>query len=153
MARGGGGGRIWPHERETNDYVAILGADLKIQAAHSQGVRNTEQRGLVLRTKQNCRNQIKEMYIFFSLHYNNYYSIGIQKLSEADRANQDFFRYKNTHDLIYTGINVQMVKAFLANKKQKAMARLPATSNFTSITMLFYGIPSRRSSYYRESST
>jgi hypothetical protein len=42
------------------------------------------------------------------------------RLSEADRVNQDFFHYKNTHDLIYTGINVQMVKAFFANKKQKA---------------------------------
>ena len=53
MARGGGGGRIRPHERDTNDSVAILGVNLKIQAAHSQGVRNTERRALVLRTKQN----------------------------------------------------------------------------------------------------
>jgi hypothetical protein len=50
------GGRIRPFERETDDSVAILGAGLEIQAAHSQGVRNTEQRGLVVRTKQNCRN-------------------------------------------------------------------------------------------------
>jgi hypothetical protein len=60
------------------------------------------------------------MSIFFSLNYKDYYSIGIRKLSEADWVNQDFLHYKNTHDLIYTGINVQMVKAFLANKKQKA---------------------------------
>jgi hypothetical protein len=36
-------GRIRSFERETDDSVAILGADLEIQAAHSQGVRNTEQ--------------------------------------------------------------------------------------------------------------
>jgi hypothetical protein len=120
MARGGGGGHIRPHERETNDSVAILGANLEIQAAHSQGVRNTEQRGLVVRTKRNYRNRIKEMYIFFSLFYKDYYSVGVQKLSKAERVDEDFFYYKNTHDLIYTGINVQMVKAFLANKKLKA---------------------------------
>jgi hypothetical protein len=42
------------------------------------------------------------------------------KLSEEDRVSLDLFHYKNTHDLIYTGINVQMVKAFWAHKKQKA---------------------------------
>jgi hypothetical protein len=124
MARRGGrgsGGRIRPHERET-DNSAILGADLEIQAAHSQGVRNTEQRGLNLTTKRNYRNRIKEMYIFFSLNYKEYYNVGVRKLSEAERVNLDgeSFHWKNTHDLIYTGINVQMVKAFLAHKKQKA---------------------------------
>ncbi len=114
------GGRIRPFERETDDSVAILGADLEIQAAHSQGVRNTEQRGLVVRTKRNYRNRIKEMYVFFSLNYKDYYDVGVQKLSEEDRVSPDLFHYKNTHDLIYTGINVQMVKAFLAHKKQKA---------------------------------
>jgi hypothetical protein len=114
------GGRIWPFERETDDSVAILGANLKIQAGHSQGVRNTEQRGLVVRTKRNYRNQTKEMYVFFSLNYKDYYNVGVRKLSEDDLASLDLFHYKNTHDLIYTGINVQMVKAFLAHKKQKA---------------------------------
>ncbi len=60
------------------------------------------------------------MYIFFSLNYKDYYNVGIQKLSEDDHVSLDLFHYKNTHDLIYTGINVQMVKAFLANKKLKA---------------------------------
>jgi hypothetical protein len=40
--------------------------------------------------------------------------------SKEDRVSLDLFHYKNTHDLIYTGINVQTVKAFLAHKKQKA---------------------------------
>jgi hypothetical protein len=100
--------------------VAILGAGLESQAAHSQGVRNTEQRGLAVRMKRNYRNRIKEMYFFFSLNYKDYYDVGIQKLYEEDRVSLDLFHYKNTHDLIYTGIIVQMVKAFLAHKKQKA---------------------------------
>jgi hypothetical protein len=54
------------------------------------------------------------------LNYKDYYNVGVQKLSEEDRATLDLFYYKNTHDLINTGINVQMVKAFLAHKKQKA---------------------------------
>ena len=119
MARGRGGGRIRPHERDTDDSAAILGADLAIQAAHSQEVRNTEQRGLNQRTKRNYRNRIKEMYHFFALNYKDYYSVGVRELSEADHANLDNFHWKNQHDLVYTGMNVHMVKAFLAQKKQK----------------------------------
>ncbi len=43
MARGQSGGRIRPHERDTDDSVPILGANIQIQEEHSQGVRNTEQ--------------------------------------------------------------------------------------------------------------
>jgi hypothetical protein len=60
------------------------------------------------------------MYIFFSLNYKDYYNVGVQKLSKEVRVSLDSFHYKNTHDLIDTDINVQMVKAFLAHKKQKA---------------------------------
>jgi hypothetical protein len=111
------GARIRPFKRETDDSMAILGALLEIQAVHSQGVRNTEQRGLAVRTKQNYRNQIKEMYVLFSLNCKDYYNVGVQKLSEEDRVSLDLFHYKNTHDLIYTGVNIQMVKAFFAHKK------------------------------------
>jgi hypothetical protein len=100
------GGRIRPFERETDDSEAILGAGHGIQVAHSQGVRNMEQQGLVVRTKGKYRKRIKEMYVFFSLNYKDYYDVGVQKLSEEDRISLDLFHYKNTHDLIYTGINV-----------------------------------------------
>jgi hypothetical protein len=62
------------------------------------------------------------IFFFFSLNDKDYYSVGIRKLSKADcrRVTLDLFHYKNTHDLIYTGISVQMVKSFLAHKKQKA---------------------------------
>ena len=108
---------------------------------------------MVVRTKRNYRNRIKEMYVFFSLNYKDYYDVGVQILLEEDHVSLDLFHYKNTHDLIYTGINVQMVKAFLAHKKQKANATLPARSNFASITMLFCGVPSRQSRCSREPTT
>jgi hypothetical protein len=43
----------------------------------------------------------------------------IQELSEEERTNPNSFFWKNKHDLIYTGINVSLVKAFLAHKKIK----------------------------------
>ena len=119
MGRGQSGGRIRPHERDVDDSVPILGENIEIQDQHSQEVRLTEQRGLNVATKRNYRNRIKEIYTFLSLKYNAYYSLGVRELSEAELSDPDSFYWKNTHDLVYTGMNVHMIKAFLANKKLK----------------------------------
>ena len=87
---------------------------------HSQEVRNTEQRGLDLKTKRNYRNRIREIYTFFKSHYPDYYRVGVRQLSEEERTDPDSFYWKNLYDLICTGINVSMVKAFMAHKKVKA---------------------------------
>jgi hypothetical protein len=87
---------------------------------HSQEVWNTEQRGLDLKTKRNYRNGIREIYTFFKSHYPDYYTVGVRQLSREERTNPDSFYWKNLHDLIYTGINVSMTKAFVAHKKVKA---------------------------------
>jgi hypothetical protein len=113
-------GRIRPYERDVDDSTAILGASISVQDVHSQEVRNTEQRGLNLKTKRNYRNQKREIYTFFKSHYPDYYTVGVPQLSKEERTNLDSFYWKNLHDLIYTGINVSMVKAFMAHKKVKA---------------------------------
>jgi hypothetical protein len=112
-------GRIRPYERDANDSTAILGASIPVQDVHNQEVRNTEQRGLDLKTKINYRNPILEIYTFFKSHYPDY-TVGVRQLSEEERTDPDSFFWKNLHDLIYTGINVSMVKAFMAHKKVKA---------------------------------
>ena len=112
-------GRIRPYERDADDSTAILGASIPVQDVHSQEVRNTEQRGLDLKTKRNYRNRIREIYTFFKSHYPDYYTVGIRQLSEEERTDPDSFYWKNLHDLIYTGINVSMVTAFMAHKKVK----------------------------------
>jgi hypothetical protein len=80
MAGRGGGGRIRSHERDADDSVAILGANLQILVEHSQEVRITEQLGLDRTTKRNYRNRIKEIYTFFSIHYSEYHKVGVRKL-------------------------------------------------------------------------
>jgi hypothetical protein len=113
-------GRIQPYERDADDSTAILGASISVQDVHSQEVRNTEQRGLNLKTERNYRNRIREIYTFFKSHYPDYYTVGVRQLSEEERTDPDSFYWKNLHDLIYTGINVSMVKAFMAHKKVEA---------------------------------
>jgi hypothetical protein len=113
-------GRIRPYKKDADDSTAILGASIPVQDVHSQEVRNTEQRGLDLKTKRKYRNWIREIYTFFKSHYPDYYTVGIRQLSEEERTDLDSFHWKNLHDLICTGINVSMVKAFMAHKKVEA---------------------------------
>ena len=48
-----------------------------------------------------------------------YYAVGVRPLTEEELSDDGMFWWKNKHNLIYEGLNVQMVKAFLAHKKKK----------------------------------
>jgi hypothetical protein len=41
-----GGGRIRPHERDTDDTIEILGANIAVSAEHTTSVKATEQQDL-----------------------------------------------------------------------------------------------------------
>jgi hypothetical protein len=51
--------------------------------------------------------------------YPTYYAVGVQALTEDELANPDMFWWKNKRDNVYKGLNVKMIKAFLAFKKKK----------------------------------
>jgi hypothetical protein len=100
MARRRQAGRIRPYERDADDSTAILGASIPVQDVHSQEVRNTEQRGLDLKTERNYRNRIQEIYTFFKSHYPDYYTVGVRQLSEEEWTDPDSFYWKNLYDQI-----------------------------------------------------
>jgi hypothetical protein len=112
-------GRIRPHERDTDDTVEILGANLAVSAEHTAAVKATERQDLNEKNKRNYRNRLKHIYEWLEIAYPEYYKVGVIELSEAQLEDEDMFYWKNKFDLIYEGINVGMVKAFLAFKKQK----------------------------------
>jgi hypothetical protein len=60
MARSGQrrSGRIYPHERDTNDGVPIFGRDVEILEEHSVAVRETERNDL---TTGNYRNRLQHL--------------------------------------------------------------------------------------------
>jgi len=113
------GGRIRPHERDTNNDAPILGASIDVLDEHSSSVRQTEQNDYEKKTKQDHRNRLKHIYTFWEEKYPEYHAIGARLLTDEELANEDMFWWKNKQDLVYEGLNVQMVKAFLATKKKK----------------------------------
>ncbi|KAI2498280.1 hypothetical protein MHU86_16207 [Fragilaria crotonensis] len=110
-------GRIRPHQRATNDVVPIIGESIPIKTLHSMGMLETEGHDRQAKTKKDYRNRIKHIYEFMKKAYPQYCELGgIRKLGNADLG---VFHHKNTHDLRYEGLNVQIFKAFLTTKKIK----------------------------------
>jgi hypothetical protein len=95
-------GRIYPHERDTNDGVPILGGDVEILEEHSVAVRETGRNDLTTGNKQNYCNRLQHLYTFWQEKYPQYYAVGVRALTEEELGDEDMFWWKNKHDLIYT---------------------------------------------------
>ena len=123
-------GRIRPVDRDADDGVEILGADTVIHDDHAVAVREINQRGLSEKVKCSYRNMLNKMMDFWRTEYPDYYAVGVRVLSEEELADPDMFWWKNTRDLVYTGLNVKMVTAFQAVGKTKANGK---TAGFDTI--------------------
>ncbi len=54
-------------------------------------------------------------------HYPNYFENGTQVLTQEEKEDQVMFHHTNNRDIIYTGLNVSLVLAFLSHKKNKSV--------------------------------
>ena len=115
----GGGGRVQVHERRVDDATAVINADIEIAEEHSEEIRQTEAKQMEDRTRKNYRNQNRHIYTWWNENYPNYFEHGTRVLSEAERNDRVAFHHTNGRDLVYSGLNVNMVKAFLVSKKKK----------------------------------
>jgi len=117
-------GRTHMYQRPTNDAVPILGADIVMHDAHQESIRKTKSRDQELSTKRDMCNRLKHIMDFWSEHYPDYYAVGVRELSEQECRDPDKYFYNNQHDIVYSGLNVKMVFAFMAFKKQKANGKV-----------------------------
>ncbi|KAL9181723.1 hypothetical protein ACHAXT_012066 [Thalassiosira profunda] len=107
-----GGGRILPHQRDTDDTTPVLGANIELRAEHRDAIVTTEGKSMEDKCRRDYRNRIKEI-------LPGYFEVGTKVLTVEEKADNVVFHWKNDHDLIYSGINVDMIKAFLGEKKVK----------------------------------
>ena len=122
-------GRTRTCDRNTNDSVDLLGNDVTIDATHQVMVRNTERLEINLRLQNEYRNRISHIYKFLETHYPDYYVVGVRKLTDADRDDINQHWNKNDRDLIYRGLNVKFIKAFMAHAKKKSNGKIYSNSN------------------------
>ena len=126
MARSGskkkGGGRIEVHDRNVDDTTKIIGEDIAIDDVHTQDINETEQSSMEDRTRKEYRNRIGRVCKWTETGYPEYYELGTRILDEDEKKDIVKFHHTNDRDLIYSGINVQVIKAYLSEKKKKKVA-------------------------------
>jgi len=70
------------------------------------------------------RNRLQHIIDFWRETYPDYFAIGVRALSPEERADPDMFFHRNTEDIVYAGLNVQMILSFMAHKKRKPNGKI-----------------------------
>ena len=105
--------------------------------------------------KRDYRNRLGHIIDFWREHYPEYNAVGVRDITAEELENPALFWWKNKHDIVYEGLNVKMVKAFLADKKTKSNGRTSSHSQLRKYNdAILWGAKSIRNalpiSYYQE---
>ena len=122
-------GRIRTTQWKTNDADGLLGNDVITADEHQELVRNTENLEINVKLQNEYRNRIQHIYKFLEEKYPDYYAIGVRVLTEEKKVSIDHHWNKHDRNLVYTGLNVKFVKAFLAQVKKEKNGKLCSNSN------------------------
>ena len=122
-------GRIRTHERETDSKSKILGQDVVLDAEHIISMKDTEKEEVSDSLWRNYWNQLGHIMDFWKQEYPKYYAVGVRKLTKKEMKDDDMFWHNSKEDMVYSGMNVKFVKAFLANKKIKLNGQFSSLIN------------------------
>ena len=123
------GGRIRTADRNTHDTLNLLGDNVDVDDEHQTLVRNTEKLEINVKLQNEYRNRLAHIYKFFEEKYPEYYEVGVRVLTPEEKVSIDQHWNKNDRDLIYCGLNVKFIKAFLAHAKKKKNGKICSNSN------------------------
>lgn len=122
--RRGAGGRILPHERDTNDDIEILGTELQIEN-FNEDIQGTLQHEMKDSTRKNYRNRIQAIVRYWKDNQQDYYNIGVREVSEVDLHDPSKYYYgKYKEDIVYSGMNADFFIKFLLDTKLKGNGKL-----------------------------
>ena len=123
------------HNRTVDDAAGIIDAGIDVANEHYKEIRVTEAKQMEDRTRREYRNRIKHIYRWWMETYPQYFEVGTRVLSEDERKDQEAFHHRNDRDIIYQGLDVTLVKAFLVVKKKKRV-KDDGTAVFSSVSDL-----------------
>ena len=123
MPRGRGtqSGRIHLHQRDTDDVSQLIHANMAINAEHAAAINETNNKEMDDKTRKEYRNRIRHIYTWWMEHYPDYFEVGTRVLPVVEKEDRVKFHHTNDRDIIYTGLNVSLVMAFLSFKKTKTV--------------------------------
>ena len=95
-----------------------LGYNITIDESHQDKIEEKESFRKAQKTKKDHNNRLKETLIRILDVYPEYSITGIIELSDDQQKDKDKY-YNNKYDLIYYGLDVSIIKAFMSAKKIK----------------------------------
>jgi len=121
----GHGGRIHIHERDVNDQVPIIGETLDLGEDFHESLQGTLSKQMDDRTRRNYRNRLKRMMEFWEKNHPEYYQAGVRDVTEQEMNDPSKYYFKKfKKEVIYTGLNVKLVLAFLLEVHKKDDGKL-----------------------------
>lgn len=119
--RGNRGGRIHPHERETNNNAATLGAELPTPPGLAERYNETIALSMTPACRKDYRQRIARIIKFWKENCPEYYNIGVRKVEEPELSDVTKFYFgRFKEDIRYEGLNDQFLLHFLVSTKKKA---------------------------------
>lgn len=114
--RNRGGGRM----RITDDSFVTIGTNVEVRAEHVNAWNATKEKEISPATRRGHRNRLKKLIQWWQKEYPMYYEIGTRALSEEERTNPMNFYHTCDRDIVYEGLRVDLVMAFMAANKTKS---------------------------------
>jgi hypothetical protein len=124
-------GRILPHQRDTNDVTPIINGGTVIDAEHAEAIQHTQAKDMEDKTRKEHRRRIRHLYTWWQHTYIDYFENGTRALSDDEMKDPVRFHHTNDRDIIYEGLNVSFVLAFLVSKKTKANGKMSSVSDIS----------------------
>jgi hypothetical protein len=126
LSRGNRTGRVHPHQRPTDNSVAILGQNLDdIGEDYENDLHDTVRRGMDDKCRKNYRQRLARIALFWKESCPQYYNVGVREVG-TDECNdmKKFYFGRYRTDLVYAGMNVDYVLHFLMQNVTKADGKL-----------------------------
>ena len=124
------GGRILPHQRDTNDAVAILGENLDMGDDFQQNYNESLKHGLSDKNRRDYRCRIVRVCKYWKDHCPEYYAIGVKKVTNRDLNDESKFYYKRyKYDFVYSGMNVKYLLLYMMSNQKKATGKFKSNQD------------------------
>jgi len=116
------GGRILPHQRDTDDVAPLLGADLDLRNDEFEQQSNEiAELAMENKTRRDHRCRIVMTSTFCKENCPEHYVVGVIQVSNSDLKNPTKFYFnRSKEDLVGTGLNIVMIKWYLMSTMAKA---------------------------------
>ena len=103
----------------TDDTAIPVGAEVAVRPEHLRALNATKTKENADETRKAHRRRIKNIIKWWMSEYPDYFEVGTRLLSAEEKADPMKFFHTCDRDIIYSGLRVDMVLAYMAGTKQK----------------------------------